>query len=197
MLNAKIGGIPILWIMMAQANAAKRKKKKVATTKRLALGDFVIDPKSHQWCRVVGIECVWKDPPPIKIKHFREREAANKKQKLEKIQLNRPLPEHKESYERALENAKEAAANPKRPCNFSFNNEHWITHEVKLEFADGKKVKRVANESQQWDCIRAPEIFGFDFEQLEPLVENSFRGVKKTKKKVKKRAKKKTGKKAA
>lgn len=202
MLNTKIGGIPLLWIMMAQSAAAKRKRKSVTIPKNIGLGDFVIDPLSQQWARVIKIDNAWVDVllsggGTGSDPESRRRQGARD---IKLYKANVPLPEFREDYDRALESATSKFENPNRHgSEYSIGKAKFVVYKIGLQFADDKKATRSVGLEHAFVCVHAPEIFNFDFEQLKSLTKNAFRGVKKGKKKAtkKKAAKKRTKKRSA
>jgi len=198
MFSGTIGGIPILWIMMAQSAAALRKKKKntMVKPKDLGLGDFAIDPVSQQWCRIVKIENVWKDVPPLEgsrrtASDPKSREAQARRD-LRVHTSNAPLREFSGEHEQVIASIKEKMYNSHRHSSERhLDKEKFISYKIKLQFADDRSVTRSVGCNHEFTCVRAPEIFSFDFEQLKSLTGNTRRGVKKAKKPAKKKAAKK------
>jgi hypothetical protein len=165
MLGGKIGGIPILWIMMA---ASRRKGRTMVKPENLGLGDFIIDPLSQQWCRVIRVEHVWVD-----VESFDDWLTRA----LTSYEQNRPLHKYREEYEKDLEHIRKLLDAKGRPhyIHYSMAKEFWVTHVLKLQFADNKTIGRDVNEDDGFTCIRAPEIFNFNFKELENLAGNSAR----------------------
>jgi len=185
MFSGTIGGIPILWIMMAQSANARRKKekRKVANAYKLGLGDFVIDLVSQQWCRVEKVERVWTEMPELESGSSPRAEEKKQQIRLRHHRANKPLPQHKEHYRERLERLMDT----RRPGAPKMVEANYISHKVKLLFADGKQVTRSVGCDDEFICVRAPEIFSFEFEQLKELTKNTQRGAKKTKKKATKK----------
>lgn len=191
MLNTKIGGIPLLWIMMAQSAAAKKKRKNVAIPKNIGLGDFVIDPVSQQWARVVTIDNVWVDVPPSG-RHGNDDESrrVQGERDVKLYKANVPLPEFREAYELALKSAISKVEKPRvRGSEYSLEKKKFVVYKIGLRFADGKKASRSVGLEHEFVCVHAPEIFNFSFEQLKGLKTSASRSVKK---KAKKRTKKRS-----